>query len=49
MKDLNAAETLATDLNVFAACPSLKIPEAYLDSEYLFLANIDPVLQAARA
>jgi sugar/nucleoside kinase (ribokinase family) len=23
-----------------------KIPEAYLDSEFLFLANIDPVLQA---
>ena len=23
-----------------------KIPEAYKDSEYLFLANIDPVLQA---
>lgn len=44
LKDLNAAETLATDLNVFAAFEP-KIPEAYLDSEYLFLANIDPVLQ----
>jgi sugar/nucleoside kinase (ribokinase family) len=44
VKDLNAAETLATDLNVFAAFEP-KIPESYLDSEYLFLANIDPVLQ----
>ena len=45
LKDLNAAETLATDLNVFAEFEP-KIPEPYLDSEYLFLANIDPVLQA---
>lgn len=44
LKDLNAAETLATDLNVFANFEP-KIPEAYMDSEYLFLANIDPVLQ----
>ncbi len=45
LKDLNLAETLATDLNVFAEF-SPKIPKSYLDSEYLFLANIDPVLQA---
>ena len=45
VNDLNAAETLATDLNVFAAFEP-KIPKSYLDSEYLFLANIDPVLQA---
>jgi len=45
VKDMTAAETLATDLNVFAAFEP-KIPESYLDSEYLFLANIDPVLQA---
>jgi sugar/nucleoside kinase (ribokinase family) len=44
VKDMNAAETLATDLNVFAAFEP-KIPASYLDSEYLFLANIDPVLQ----
>jgi sugar/nucleoside kinase (ribokinase family) len=44
LKDLNAADTLATDLNVFGAFEP-KIPESYLDSEYLFLANIDPVLQ----
>ncbi|ADW69844.1 PfkB family carbohydrate kinase [Granulicella tundricola] len=42
---LNEAKTLGTDLNVFATF-SPKIPDAYKDSEYLFLANIDPVLQA---
>ncbi|AEU36467.1 PfkB family carbohydrate kinase [Granulicella mallensis] len=45
VKDLNAADTLATDLNVFAEF-SPKIPTSYEDSDYLFLANIDPVLQA---
>src|SRR5579875_1797977 len=44
LKDLNEATTLATDLNVFAEFAP-KIPEHYKDSEYLFLANIDPVLQ----
>ncbi len=44
LKDLNAADTLATDLNVFADF-SPKIPATYEDSEFLFLANIDPVLQ----
>jgi sugar/nucleoside kinase (ribokinase family) len=44
LTDLNAATTLATDLNVFAEF-SPKIPAAYEDSEFLFLANIDPVLQ----
>jgi sugar/nucleoside kinase (ribokinase family) len=39
------AKTLGTDLNVFATF-SPKIPAAYADSDYLFLANIDPVLQA---
>lgn len=42
---LNEAKTLGTDLNVFATFEP-KIPEAYADSEYLFLANIDPKLQA---
>ena len=42
---MNEAKTLGTDLNVFATFEP-KIPEAYSDSEYLFLANIDPVLQA---
>jgi sugar/nucleoside kinase (ribokinase family) len=43
--NLSEAKTLGTDLNVFERFEP-KIPEAYLDSEYLFLANIDPVLQA---
>jgi sugar/nucleoside kinase (ribokinase family) len=42
--NLNEAKTLGTDLNVFASFEP-KIPDAYKDSEYLFLANIDPVLQ----
>ena len=42
---LDEAKTLGTDLNVFETFEP-KIPEAYTDSEYLFLANIDPVLQA---
>jgi sugar/nucleoside kinase (ribokinase family) len=42
---LSEAQTLGTDLNVFERFEP-KIPEAYKDSEYLFLANIDPVLQA---
>jgi sugar/nucleoside kinase (ribokinase family) len=42
---LNEATTLGTDLNVFATFEP-KIPEAYADSDFLFLANIDPVLQA---
>jgi len=41
---MNEAQTLGTDLNVFADF-SPKIPLAYQDSDYLFLANIDPVLQ----
>ena len=42
---LNEAQTLGTDLNVFERFEP-KIPAAYRDTEYLFLANIDPVLQA---
>jgi sugar/nucleoside kinase (ribokinase family) len=42
--DMNEAITLATDLNVFANFnPTL--PAEYKNSEYVFLANIDPVLQ----
>jgi hypothetical protein len=44
LDNLNEAKTLQTDLNVFASFEP-KIPEAYHDSEFLFLANIDPVLQ----
>jgi len=43
-ENLNEAHTLRTDLNVFERFQP-KIPEAYRDSEFLFLANIDPVLQ----
>lgn len=42
---LAEAQTLGTDLNVFERFEP-KIPDSYKDSEYLFLANIDPVLQA---
>ncbi len=38
------AKTLGTDLNVFGTF-SPKIPASYGDSDLLFLANIDPVLQ----
>jgi sugar/nucleoside kinase (ribokinase family) len=44
LENLNEAKTLQTDLNVFASFEP-KIPDAYKDSEFLFLANIDPVLQ----
>ena len=43
--NLNEAKTLGTDLNVFATFEP-KIPDTYQDSEFLFLANIDPKLQA---
>jgi sugar/nucleoside kinase (ribokinase family) len=45
MQNLNEAQTLNTELNVFATFAP-KIPDAYKDSEFLFLANIDPVLQS---
>src|ERR1700750_2518113 len=45
MKNLNEAQTLKTDLNVFETF-SPQVPAVYQDSEFLFLANIDPVLQA---
>jgi sugar/nucleoside kinase (ribokinase family) len=44
LDNLNEARTHKTDLNVFAAFEP-KIPASYRDSEFLFLANIDPVLQ----
>lgn len=42
--DLNEARTLDTRLNVFESFRP-RLPEDYLDSEHLFLANIDPELQ----
>lgn len=44
LENLNEAKTHKTDLNVFASFEP-KIPDVYRDSEFLFLANIDPVLQ----
>jgi sugar/nucleoside kinase (ribokinase family) len=43
--NMDEAKTLGTDLNVFATFEP-KIPESYKDTEFLFLANIDPVLQS---
>ncbi|MBI3943160.1 MAG: sugar kinase [Chloroflexi bacterium] len=42
--DLNTAETLDTQLNVFAEFHP-KLPENYKASDFVFLANIDPDLQ----
>jgi sugar/nucleoside kinase (ribokinase family) len=42
--DMNEARTLETQLNVFANFAP-KIPPAYRESDYVFLGNIDPVLQ----
>ena len=42
--DLNMAETLATELNVYADFDP-ELPESYRRSEYIFLANINPDLQ----
>ncbi len=44
LDNLNEAKTRTTELNVFASFEP-KIPDAYRDSDFLFLANIDPVLQ----
>ena len=43
--NLNEAKTRLTELNVFESFQP-QIPAEYKESEYLFLANIDPVLQA---
>ena len=42
--DMNSRETLETRLGVFADF-SPKIPEPFRDTRWVFLANIDPVLQ----
>ena len=42
--DMNEAKTLATELNVFE-CFNPQMPQGYETSRYVFLANIDPVLQ----
>jgi sugar/nucleoside kinase (ribokinase family) len=43
--NLNEAKTSFTDLNVFESFHP-QIPQEYADSEFLFLANIQPTLQA---
>jgi len=42
--DLNEAQTLDTQLNVFASFRP-QLPAGFEDTEFLFLANIDPELQ----
>lgn len=44
-ENVNEAKTLNTELNVFESFQPT-IPAEYNDSDFLFLANIDPVLQA---
>lgn len=44
VKDMNQAVTIRTDLNVLAE-QAPKIPEKFLDSKYVFLANTHPKLQ----
>jgi sugar/nucleoside kinase (ribokinase family) len=44
-ENLNEAKTNITELNVFANFQP-QIPAGYRDSEFLFLGNIDPTLQA---
>ena len=46
--DLNEAVTVEVDLNVLAE-RAPKIPEPFLDSRYVFLANTHPVLQQQMA
>ncbi len=43
-EDMNQRDTLHLDLGVFADF-SPKLPERYRDTQYVFLANIDPKLQ----
>lgn len=44
--DPNERDTIVTELNVFESF-SPKLPESYLSEGFLFLGNIDPVLQLA--
>jgi sugar/nucleoside kinase (ribokinase family) len=44
LKDLNEAVTVEVDLNVLAE-RAAKIPPAFLDSQYVFLANTHPAIQ----
>ena len=44
VKDMNEAVTVAVDLNVLAE-RAPRIPDSFMDSKYVFLANTHPVLQ----
>lgn len=48
VKDMNEAQTVEVDLNVLAE-RAPKIPQPFLDSRYVFLANTHPVLQQEMA
>lgn len=43
-EDINQRDTIELHLNVLAGFQP-KLPEAYRDSEYVFLGNIDPLIQ----
>jgi sugar/nucleoside kinase (ribokinase family) len=43
---MNTAQTINTDLGVFADWQP-RVPQAFADSEFVFLANIDPEIQLA--
>jgi sugar/nucleoside kinase (ribokinase family) len=43
-QNMNERTTLVTELNVFGNFKPV-LPSAYLDSQYIFLGNIDPTLQ----
>jgi sugar/nucleoside kinase (ribokinase family) len=45
-EDINVRDTLELHLNVLAGFVP-ELPEAYREAEYLFLGNIDPVMQMA--
>jgi sugar/nucleoside kinase (ribokinase family) len=44
-EDINVRDTLELQLNVLAGFEP-RLPERYRDSDYVFLGNIDPVMQA---
>ena len=48
VKDMNEAQTVEVDLNVLAE-RAPKIPDKFIDSRYVFLANTHPVLQQEMA
>lgn len=48
VKDMNEAQTVEVDLNVLAE-QAPKIPQNFLNSRYVFLANTHPVLQQEMA